>query len=82
MKEYSIAFLGNITIYANSEADAVNAFADADLQQWAQIDTVQVTDENPGPHCSDCGLVSDELRPYPPYAPTSRICPDCWEKSI
>jgi hypothetical protein len=46
MKEYSIAFLGNITIYAESKEDAIKAFADADLQQWAQIDTVELTDEN------------------------------------
>lgn len=47
MKEYSIAFLGNITIYADSEEQARQQFRDADLGPWAEIDTIELTDENP-----------------------------------
>lgn len=49
MKEYSIAFYGNITIHAESEAEARAAFEFADVGPWAEIDTVQLTDENPEP---------------------------------
>jgi hypothetical protein len=42
MKEYSIAFLGNITIFAESYQDARNKFDNADLRPWAEIDTVQL----------------------------------------
>jgi hypothetical protein len=49
MKEYSIAFYGNITVYAESEEEARKAFEFADVGPWAEIDTVQLADENPEP---------------------------------
>jgi hypothetical protein len=41
--EYSIAFIGNITIFAKSEAEARRLFfEEKDLGSWAEIDQVQV----------------------------------------
>ena len=41
--EYSIAFIGNITIFAKSEAEARKLFeSETDLVSWAEIDSIQV----------------------------------------
>lgn len=53
MNRYSVSFLGNVTIYAESDDEArhkfaIGEFAD-ELQKWALVDQVELDQKNVNP---------------------------------